>query len=143
MHRAIRPLGLVAAMLLGLAVVAGASAAGGPTIKKLNVQFEGSDPGPGYTVTVHARVRVCAKQGPLTLEVRERQTGFDKPPTVTAEHFRTLHRSQDKPCRLYTPSWKLRDEFFGAGIYKVRVHAVDREGERSPAASDRIVSGDE
>lgn len=129
--------------MIALLAAAAVAAAGGPSIEDLDIELVGSDPGPNYTVQVNAEVRVCAKQGPLTLEVRERQTGFDRPPTVTAEHFRTFGRTQNKPCRLYTPSWKLRDEFFGAGIYKVRVHAVDRTGERSRGATESIESSGE
>ena len=52
-------------------------------------------------------------------------------------------REQRKPCQVYTPSWKLRDGFFGAGIYKVRVNAIDRTGERSRGVTEAIESGGE
>jgi hypothetical protein len=134
-----RRITFTAALFGGLALAVPALAAGGPSVKSLHLHLEGhGPPGPNYFVTVEPKIRVCAKQGPVRLVVREQNTGFDDPPTIVATNSRTFVRNQHKPCQVYTPSWRLQLKFFGIGIYKVRVRAIDKDGEGSRTVTDTI-----
>ena len=87
---------------------------------------------------VETKVRVCGKRGPMRLAIVEQKTGFDHPPTVTAENRRSFGRKQIKPCRTYKPSWRLGfPEFYGIGVYKVRVRAIDKNGDQSRGAVEK------
>jgi hypothetical protein len=129
---------LVAGLVLALVAMTAASAAAAPHVKAMKLHLDGSKPGPNYTVEVQVKARICGKQGPMRLAILEQKTGFDRPATVTAQNSRSFTRRQHKPCQVYTPSWQLDDEFFGIGVYRVHLHAIDHDGDRSRSAQ-RVV----
>jgi len=129
-----------AALGIGAVVANPTPALAGPHIEGFKMHLKGhGPPGPRYWVEVETKVRVCGKQGPMRLSILEQKSGFDRPPTVTAENRRSFVRKQRKPCRRYTPSWELGyPDFYGIGIYKVRIRAIDKNGEESRAAVEKI-----
>ena len=52
-------------------------------------------------------------------------------------HRRTRHFDQTATCRRRTFNWKLRDEFFGVGTYRVAATVRDKDAQVSNTVSRR------
>lgn len=120
-------------------IAAAADAGARPRIERLRATLTGvGPPGTGYEVIVTGSMRVCAQTGRLVVRVREQNTGFDNPPTVTAENFRKFFLRQRARCQRHVVRWELGDRFFGIGVYRLRFQAVDRDGEFSRSVFRRF-----
>jgi hypothetical protein len=122
---------VIAALTVSLST-ASATASARPHIATLRATLTGvGPPGTGYEVIVTGGLRVCAQNGRLTVRVREQSTGFDDPPTVTAQNFRKFFLRQRQRCQRHVVRWKLGDRFFGIGVYRLRFQVQDADGELS------------
>jgi hypothetical protein len=95
--------------------------------------------GPRYFVRVHVRLRICAVRGPTEVVINE--TKGDGGQTF-GEHTRTLRYRHRARCETRRFRWKLRDEFFGVGTYKVAATAWDTDSQFSRTVSRRVVTID-
>jgi hypothetical protein len=57
-------------------------------------------------------------------------------------HTRTLKFRQRSRCQRHTFRWRLRDEFFGVGTYKVAAFVYDRDFQSSRTVSRKLVTLD-
>ena len=96
-------------------------------------------PGPRYFVRVHLRLRVCAVRGRSQVIVNETKRVGGQ---TFGRHIRTLKFRQRSRCQLSTFQWRLRDEFFGIGTYKVAAFVYDRDFQFSKTVSRKIVTLD-
>lgn len=96
-----------------------------PRITKMNLQFTGHATRRGrYFVRVHVRLRVCAVRGRSEVVVNETKRLGGQ---VFGEHTRTIRFRQRSRCQRHRFRWKLRDEFFGVGTYKVAATVWDKD----------------
>ncbi len=58
------------------------------------------------------------------------------------EHTRALGFRQRFRCQRHVFRWRLRDEFFGVGTYKVAAYVTDKDGQSSKAVSRKKVTTD-
>ena len=58
------------------------------------------------------------------------------------EHTRTIRARQRFRCQRHAFRWRLRDEFFGVGAYKVAASVTDKDGQFSRTVSRRQVTND-
>lgn len=81
-----------------------------------------------YEVVMSAGVRVKAVPGPLKLSIRERLEVGGK---VFGERTKTYTLTQTTPEQRHEVSWKLEDQFFGVGWYRLRATVTDARGRTS------------
>jgi hypothetical protein len=111
-----------------------------PKIKRMRMWMTGHRaPGERYFVRVHLRLRVCAVRGRAEVVVNEtKRVGGE----TFGEHTRTLKYRQRARCQRRTFRWKLRDEFFGVGTYKVAATIWDKDSQFSKTVSRKSVTLD-
>ena len=111
-----------------------------PKIKQMRLWMTGHRAGgPRYFVRVNLRLRVCAVRGRSQVIVNETKRVGGQ---TFGRHTRTLKFRQHSRCQRRTFAWKLRDEFFGIGTYKVAAFVYDRDFQFSKTVSRRIVTLD-
>jgi hypothetical protein len=111
-----------------------------PRVTRMHLRLSAHQPpGSRYFVGVHVRLRICAVRGPVAVVVNESKRAGGE---TFGEHTRTLRHRQRARCQTRTFSWKLRDEFFGVGTYKVTVTAWDKDAQFSKSVSRRVVTID-
>jgi hypothetical protein len=111
-----------------------------PKITKMRMWMTGHGaPGPRYFVRVHIWTRVCAVRGRSEVNFYERQlVGGD----IFGEFTRNIGFRQRPHCQDHSFRWRLRDEFFGVGTYRVAATVYDKDGQSSKTVSRRIVTRD-
>jgi hypothetical protein len=106
-----------------------------PKIKRMRLRVTGHNPHPSrYFVRVHVRLRICAVRGRSEVVFNETKPISGQ---TFGEHTRTPHYRQRSRCQNRTFRWKLRDEFFGVGTYKVAGTAWDKDAQFSKTVSRR------
>jgi hypothetical protein len=111
-----------------------------PKLKWMRLRLTGHNPRPNqYFVRVHVRLRICAVRGRAEVVFNETKRIGGK---TFGEHTRTLRYRQRSRCQTRTFRWKLRDEFFGVGTYKVAATAWDKDAQFSKTVSRRQVTLD-
>jgi sirohydrochlorin ferrochelatase len=85
-------------------------------------------PGDDYFVRVHVRLRVCAVRGRSEVVVNETLRVGGQ---TFGEHTRTIRFCQRSRCEAHRFRWRLRDEFFGVGTYRVAATVWDRAAQFS------------
>jgi hypothetical protein len=109
---------------------------GNPRIKRMRLWLTGHRaPGPRYFVRVHVRLRVCAVRGRSQLIVNETKRVGGQ---TFGRHTRMFKFRQRSRCQRSTFQWRLRDEFFGIGTYKVAAFVYDRDFQFSKTVSRKI-----
>jgi hypothetical protein len=116
-----------------------AAAHAAPAIKSMQMRSTGHNPGADYYVRVQVRLRVCAIRGRSSVTFREtlRLSGH-----TFGSHSRTRHFRQTASCQSRTFNWKLRQEFFGVGTYRVAAKVRDRDGHVSSTVSRKQTTND-
>jgi hypothetical protein len=111
-----------------------------PKIKRMRMWFTGhGTPGAHYFVRVHVRMRVCGVRGRMEVVANETlRIGHD----TFGDHTRTLTYRHRRRCQNHTFVWKLRDEFFGVGTYKVAATAWDKDSQFSTTVSRKHTTND-
>ncbi len=110
-----------------------------PRIKRMRMRLTGHNPGTNYFVRVHVRLRVCAVRGRSEVVVNETlRIGRD----TFAEHTRTIRFRHRSSCQWHRFRWRLRDEFFGVGTYKVAATVWDRDFQFSKTLSRKSFNPD-
>jgi hypothetical protein len=100
-----------------------------PRIASMRMRMSGHGaPGKNYYVRVSVRLRVCGVRGGSDVVINE-TIGSGK--STWAEHTHTERFRQLRACQFRTFTWKLRDEFFGVGIYKVAATVCDKDAQFS------------
>lgn len=111
-----------------------------PKIKRMRMWMTSHNPRPnGYFVRVHIRLHVCAVRGRSEVVFRETKRLGGQ---TFGEHTRTLRFRQRVRCQSRTFRWKLRDEFFGIGTYRVRATVRDKDAQSSKTVSRKFVTLD-
>jgi hypothetical protein len=95
-----------------------------PRIRAMRMRLTGHNPGAGYYVVTRIRLRVCAVRGPAEVVMHESIRLGGEP---FAEHTRTLKFRQRSRCQWHSFRWRLRDEFFGVGTYRVAASVHDKD----------------
>jgi hypothetical protein len=117
-----------------------AAAHADPSIKSMQMRLTGHNPaGAQYYVSVQVRLRVCAIRGRSSVTFRE-TLGLSG--HTFGSHRRTRHFRQTASCQSRTFNWKLRQEFFGVGTYRVAAGVRDRDGHRSRTVSRKQTTND-
>jgi hypothetical protein len=96
-------------------------------------------PGPRYFVRVDLRLRVCAVRGRSRVVINETKRLAGR---TFGEHTRTIRFCQRFRCQRHTFGWRLRDEFFGVGTYKVAATVWDKDQQFSRTVSRSRVTTD-
>jgi hypothetical protein len=105
-----------------------------PRIRDMRLWLTGHNPGHDYFVRVHVKLRICAVRGHAEVKIAETKgAGGHR----FAEHARTLNFEQMRACNTRSFRWKLRDEFFGVGTYKVKATVWDKDFQSSRPVSRR------
>jgi hypothetical protein len=100
-----------------------------PRIRRMRMSLTGhGPPGDDYFVRVHVRLRVCAVRGRSEVVVNESLRVGGQ---TFGEHTRTIGFRQRSRCQAHRLRWRLRDEFFGVGTYKVAATVWDRDSQPS------------
>jgi hypothetical protein len=111
-----------------------------PKIKRMRMRLTGHNPRPNqYFVRVHIRLRVCAVRGRTEVVINESKRAGGQ---TFGEHTRTLRYRHRSRCQNRTFRWKLRDEFFGVGTYKVSATVWDKDSQFSKTVSRREITLD-
>lgn len=110
-----------------------------PRIRDMRLRLTGHRSGADYFVRVHLKLRVCAVHGPARVVVNEtkRAGGY-----IFGRHTRTLNFKQTRACNTRFFPWRLRDEFFGVGTYKVAATVWDKDFQASRTVSRKKVTLD-
>jgi hypothetical protein len=111
-----------------------------PKIKKMLLSLTGHNPpGNRYFVRVHIGLRVCAVRGRSEVVVNEtKRLGGE----IFGEHSHTLRFRQTTRCQWHKFKWRLRDEFFGVGTYKVAATVWDKDSQFSRTVTRKKVTLD-
>ena len=126
-------------MLTACCWPAAAAAHADPAIKNRQMRLKGHNPGPSYYVSVRVRLRVCAVRGRARVVFNETlRIGGN----TFGRHTRTRHFRQTASCQSRTFKWKLRDEFFGVGTYRVAATVSDRDAQVSKTVSRKQTTND-
>ena len=130
---------LLATLLTACCWPSAAVAHADPKITNMQMRLTGHNPGPHYYVSVRIRLRVCAVRGRSSVVLREtlRLGG-----QTLGRHSRTRRFDQTAACRRHTFKWKLRDEFFGVGTYRVAATVTDKDAQVSNTVSRRQTTND-
>ena len=105
----------------------------------MQMRLTGHNPGPSYYVSVRIRLRVCAVRGRSSVVFNETlRIGGN----TFGRHRRTRHFDQTASCRRRTFNWKLRDEFFGVGTYRVAATVRDKDAQVSNTVSRKQTTND-
>jgi hypothetical protein len=100
-----------------------------PRIRGMKMSLTGhGPPGDDYFVRVHVRLRVCAVRGRSEVVVNETLRVGGQ---TFGEHTRTIRFCQRSRCEAHRFRWRLRDEFFGVGTYRVAATVWDRAAQFS------------
>jgi hypothetical protein len=111
-----------------------------PTIRRMRMWMTGHGaPGPRYFVRVHVRLRVCAERGRSEVVIKQTKRVSGQ---TFAEYTRTIRFRQRFRCQRHTFHWRLRDEFFGVGTYKVAATVWDKDFQFSRTVSRKLVTND-
>jgi hypothetical protein len=106
----------------------------------MRLRFTGhGTPGPDYYVRVSIRLRACGFRGRSEVVFNE---SIGDGGTTWAEHTQTKRYRQARSCQWRTFKWKLRDEFFGVGTYRVAATVWDKDAQFSKTISRRITTID-
>ncbi len=111
-----------------------------PRIRSMKLRLTPHGPaGDDYFVRVHLRLRVCAVRGRSEVVVNEtKRVGRH----TFGEHTRTLRFRQHSRCESHRFRWRLRDEFFGVGTYKVAATVWDRDLQFSKSVARKKTTTD-
>jgi hypothetical protein len=110
-----------------------------PTIKSMRTRTTGHDPGAHYYVRVQIRLRICALRGRASVAFHEtKRIGG----STFGSHRRGRRLRQTAACQTRTFNWRLRQEFFGIGTYRVAATARDRDGHVSTTVSRKQTTND-
>jgi hypothetical protein len=106
----------------------------------MRMRLTGHNPRPSsYFVRVRVRLRICAARGRSEVVFNEtKRIGGE----TFGEHTRTLRYRHRSRCQTRTFRWKLRDEFFGVGTYKVAATAWDKDAQFSKTVSRKEITLD-
>jgi hypothetical protein len=111
-----------------------------PRIKSMKMRSTGHHAGgDDYFVRVHITLRVCAIRGRSKAVLNETKRIGGQ---TFGEHTRTIRFRQRSACQSHKFSWKLRDEFFGIGTYRVAATVWDADSQFSRTVSRRSVTTD-
>ena len=111
-----------------------------PSIRRMRMWMTGHGaPGPRYFVRVHLRLGVCAVRGRSEVVIHETKRLAGQ---TFGEHTRALRFGQRFRCQRHAFRWRLRDEFFGVGTYKVAAYVTDKDGQFSKTVSRKKVTID-
>jgi hypothetical protein len=106
-----------------------------PRIRAMRMRLTGhGNPGTSYYVRVSIRLRACGVRGRSHATFNETLGGGG---TVISEDTHTSPFRQVARCQWRTFKWKLRDEFFGVGTYKVSATVYDKDAQFSNTVSRR------
>ena len=104
-----------------------------PRIRSMRMRLTGhGKPGASYYVRVAIRLRVCGVRGRSRVTFNET---LGSGGTTFSEDTHTTSFRQVARCQTRTFKWKLRDEFFGVGTYKVRATVSDKDAQFSNTMS--------
>jgi hypothetical protein len=96
-------------------------------------------PGDEYFVRVHLRLRVCAVRGRAEIVVNEiKRVGGQ----TFGEHTRSIRFRQRARCEAHRFRWRLRDEFFGVGTYRVAATVWDKDAQFSKTVTRKKTTVD-
>lgn len=111
-----------------------------PRIRAMRMRLTGhGSPGANYYVRVEVRLRVCGVRGRSHVTFDE-TLGNGK--TIFGEHVHTTRFQQTAGCQWRKFKWKLRQEFFGVGTYRVAARVYDRDTQFSNTVSRRRTTTD-
>jgi hypothetical protein len=130
---------LFAALLAACCWPSAAAAHADPKITNMQMRLTGHNPGPNYYVRVRIRLRVCAVRGRSSVVLKETLRIGGDPFT---RHSRTRHFDQTAACQRRTFKWKLAQEFFGVGTYRVAATVTDKDAQVSNTVSRRQTNND-
>jgi hypothetical protein len=106
-----------------------------PRIRKMRMRMTGHRSGSeDYFVRVHVRLRVCTVRRLSRVVVNESKRVGGQ---TFGEHTRTIRFRQRSRCQTHRFRWRLRDEFFGVGTYKVAATVWDRDAQFSNTVARR------
>jgi hypothetical protein len=111
-----------------------------PKIRSMRMRLTGHNaPGPRYYVRVQIRLRICSARGRSSAVFNETlRIGSD----TFGRHTRTKHFRQTAHCQWRSFKWKLRDEFFGVGTYRVAATVWDKDSQFSKTVSRKQTTTD-
>jgi len=111
-----------------------------PRIRRMQMRLTGHNvPGPRYYVRVGIRLRICGVRGRSSVVLNEtKRIGGD----TFGEHTRTKRFRQTARCQWRSFRWKLRDEFFGVGTYRIAATVWDQDFQFSKTVSRKHTTTD-
>jgi hypothetical protein len=111
-----------------------------PRITSMRLRLTGHNAGSErYFVRVRVRLRVCAVRGRAEVVFNEtKRAGGER----FGEHTRIKRFRQSAGCQSHSFRWRLRDEFFGVGTYRVAATAWDKDSQFSRTVSRRQITLD-
>jgi hypothetical protein len=111
-----------------------------PKIRAMRMRLTGHNaPGSRYYVRVQIRLRICGVRGGSSAVFNETlRIGGD----TFGRHTRSKHFRQTAHCQWRSFKWKLRDEFFGVGTYRVAATVWDTDSQFSKTVSRKQTTTD-
>ncbi len=111
-----------------------------PRIRSMRMRLTGHHPGgDDYYVRTRIRLRVCAVRGPAKVVMNE-SLGLSG--QLISEHTRRLRFRQSARCQWHAFKWRLGNEFFGVGAYRVAAKVADTDDQESKTVSRRHTTND-
>lgn len=111
-----------------------------PKIKRMRMTLTGhGPPGEPYFVRVKISLRLCAVRGNAEVVFNETKRLGGQ---TFGRHTRVMKFRQRSHCQTHRFKWRLRDEFFGVGTYKVKATAWDKDSQFSKTVSRKKVTLD-
>ena len=111
-----------------------------PRIRSMRMRLTGhGNPGRSYSVRVAIRLRICGVRGRSHVTFDET---LGSGGTTFSERTHTTRFRQTASCQTRTFKWKLREEFFGVGTYRVSATVYDKDTQFSNTVSRRQTTTD-